>query len=101
MAITSRTPSNRSPRRSRPNRSSPRQRLTVPLVRDGAELREATWDEALDRVASGFRSAVDAGGPEAFGMFSCSKATNEMNYAAQKFARTALGSNNIDSCNRT
>ncbi len=34
-------------------------------------------------------------------MFSCSKSTNEMNYAAQKFGRTVLGTNNIDSCNRT
>ena len=40
-------------------------------------------------------------GPSAFGLFSCSKATNEMNYVAQKFARVAIGSNNIDSCNRT
>ncbi len=37
----------------------------------------------------------------AFGMFSCSKTTNEMNFIAQKFARVVLGSNNIDSCNRT
>ena len=36
-----------------------------------------------------------------FGVFSCSKATNEVNFAAQKFARVVLGSNNIDSCNRT
>jgi hypothetical protein len=34
-------------------------------------------------------------------VFSCSKSTNEMNYAAQKFARAVIGSNNIDSCNRT
>ena len=40
-------------------------------------------------------------GPEGFAVFSCSKSTNEMNYAAQKFARMALGTNNIDSCNRT
>jgi formate dehydrogenase major subunit len=76
-------------------------RLTTPLVRRGGELQPATWDEALDRVASGFRAVVDEHGPSAFGLFSCSKSTNEMNYAAQKFARTALGSNNIDSCNRT
>ena len=38
---------------------------------------------------------------KSFGMFSCSKATNEMNYAAQKFTRVVMGSNNIDSCNRT
>jgi formate dehydrogenase major subunit len=78
-----------------------RQRLTKPLIRSGGELREASWDEAIGVVADGFRSVVDAHGPEAFGMFSCSKSTNEMNYAAQKFARKVIGSNNIDSCNRT
>ena len=76
-------------------------RLTEPLVRDRGELRPASWDEALDRAADGFRRAVDAKGPQAFGMFSCSKATNEMNYVAQKFARVVMGTNNIDSCNRT
>ena len=76
-------------------------RLTEPLVRDNGELRTASWDEALDRAAAGFKAAVDAKGPEAFGMFSCSKATNEVNFLAQKFTRAAIGSNNIDSCNRT
>ena len=74
-------------------------RLTRPLVRDGGELREASWDEALDRAATGFRKALDEGAET--GIFSCSKATNELNFAAQKFARVVLGSNNIDSCNRT
>ncbi len=78
-----------------------RERLTVPLVRDGGELREASWDEARQRAASGVRGVVDEDGPTAFGLFSCSKATNEMNYMAQKFARVVVGSNNIDSCNRT
>ena len=77
------------------------QRLTTPMVRDNGQLREASWDEALDRAAEGFRSVVDAYGPTAFGMFSCSKTTNEVNYAAQRFARRVIGSNNIDSCNRT
>lgn len=36
-----------------------------------------------------------------FGMFSCSKASNEANFLAQKFVRSVMGSNNIDSCNRT
>jgi formate dehydrogenase major subunit len=76
-------------------------RLTEPLVRDNGALRPATWDEALDRAAEGFRSAVERRGPNTFGMFSCSKATNEVNFLAQKFARTILASNNIDSCNRT
>jgi len=73
------------------------------MVRDakGGELRQATWDEALDRVATGFQAAKAAHGPTTFGTFSCSKATNEVNFAAQKFSRVVLGSNNIDSCNRT
>ena len=76
-------------------------RLTEPLVRDNGELRPASWDEALDRAAAGLAVAREQGGTTSFGMFSCSKATNEMNYAAQKFARAVMGSNNIDSCNRT
>ncbi len=76
-------------------------RLTHPLVRDGDSLRAATWDEALDRATDALRSARERNGTATFGMFSCSKATNELNYVAQKFARVAIGSNNIDSCNRT
>ncbi len=73
------------------------------MIRDekGGDLREATWDEALDRVVNGFTAVKDELGGNGFGVFSCSKSTNEMNYAAQKFTRTVLGSNNIDSCNRT
>ena len=76
-------------------------RLTRPLVRDQRGPARGGWDEALDRAAEGLRAAIDRHGPQSFGMFSCSKATNEVNYLAQKFARAAVGSNNIDSCNRT
>ncbi len=76
-------------------------RLTTPLIRESGELRPASWDEAFDRVASGLRRSIERHGPQTFGMFSCSKATNELNFLAQKFARTVIGSNNIDSCNRT
>lgn len=82
----------------------PYPRLTTPLLRDGGKrgtLRPATWDEALDRAASGLRAVVAAHGPKAFGMFSCSKTTNEMNYVAGKVTRVVFGSNNVDSCNRT
>jgi len=75
-------------------------RLTEPLVREGGVLRPATWDEALQRAVAGFEAAR-AKGPQAFGMFSCSKQTNEMNYIAQKFTRAVMHSNNVDSCNRT
>ena len=77
--------------------------MTEPFVRDrrGEPLRPATWDEALDRAAAGFRRVVDVKGPKAFGLFSCSKSSNELNYTAGKFARSVIGSSNIDSCNRT
>ena len=76
-------------------------RLTIPLVRENGELGPASWDKALDRAAEGFRRSVEKHGPQAFGVFSCSKTTNELNYVAQKFVRSVIGTNNIDSCNRT
>jgi len=76
-------------------------RLTEPLVREAGVLRPATWDEALDKAASGFRRIIDRHGGDALGIFSCSKASNEMNFLAQKLARVAFGTHNIDSCNRT
>ncbi len=77
-------------------------RLTEPLVRgtDG-DLHPASWDEALERAAAGLQATVASQGPDAVGMFSCSKATNEVNYLAQKFMRAVVGTSNIDSCNRT
>jgi formate dehydrogenase major subunit len=83
------------------NVSRPYARLTQPLVRDGESLRPATWDEALDRAALGFRRNLADRGPNALGIFSCSKSTNEVNFLAQKLARVAFRTHNIDSCNRT
>jgi formate dehydrogenase major subunit len=65
------------------------------------ELRPASWDDALARAAEGLERAREADARTSFGVFSCSKATNEMNFLAQKFARQVMGTNNIDSCNRT
>ena len=76
-------------------------RLTTPLVRRDRELAEASWDEAIAAAGAGLAAVRSTHGGNALGMFSCSKATNEVNYLAQKLARTVLGTNNIDSCNRT
>jgi formate dehydrogenase major subunit len=76
-------------------------RLTQPLVRKGGTLVPASWEEALERAAEGFRRVQGPAATQAFGVFSCSKATNEVNFLAQKFSRQVIGSNNIDSCNRT
>ena len=85
----------------RKNGGRPYTRLTQPLVRENGVLRPASWDEALDRAADGFRRNLDAHGQNAIGIFSCSKSTNEMNFLAQKLARVAFGNHNVDSCNRT
>jgi len=76
-------------------------RLTHPLVRENGSHRPATWDEAMGQIAAAFQKSVDKRDLRDFGMFSCSKTTNELNYAAQKFVRSIMGTNNIDSCNRT
>ena len=81
--------------------TAPLNRLTSPLVRENGELRPASWEEALERAAAGFRAGTDQHGPDSFGMLSCARATNEMNFMALKFARAVMGTNNVDSCNRT
>jgi predicted molibdopterin-dependent oxidoreductase YjgC len=75
-------------------------RLTRPLVRKDGELVPASWDEALDLVASKMSEIKAKHGPAAFGLFSSSRSTNELNYLASKFVRQVLGNSNIDSCNR-
>jgi predicted molibdopterin-dependent oxidoreductase YjgC len=78
-----------------------RTRLTTPLVRENGELRPSGWDEALDRAATGLSAALERNPGWGVGTFSCSKASNETNFLAQKLVRQVFGSNNIDSCNRT
>jgi len=75
-------------------------RLTKPLIRDGASFREASWDEALDLVARRLGEIKAAHGPDALGFISSSKCTNEESYLMQKLARAVIGTNNIDNCSR-
>jgi formate dehydrogenase major subunit len=72
-------------------------RLQTPLVRRDGEFVEVSWDEALDLVADRLRGIR---GPDAFGVISSARATNEENYLIQKFARVAIGTNNVDNCAR-
>ena len=77
-------------------------RLTTPLIREqkGGKLREATWDEALDLVASRLNQIRAESGPDAIGFLASAKCTNEENYLLQKLARALVGTNNIDHCAR-
>jgi formate dehydrogenase major subunit len=75
-------------------------RLTRPLIREGAAFREATWDEALDLVARRFAEIKATNGPDALAFISSSKCTNEESYLMQKLARAVIGTNNMDNCSR-
>ncbi len=76
-------------------------RITTPMLRDTAgQWRHVGWDEAIDAAIAGFREVLERRGPAAVGVLSSARATNEENYLAQKFARVALGTNNIDCCAR-
>lgn len=74
-------------------------RLTTPLIRRNGTLTPATWTEAVGFVAARLGSIRD-GQPDGFALISSARATNEENYLAQKFARTVMGTNNVDNCSR-
>jgi len=76
------------------------QRLQTPLVRKNGSLQDASWEEALSRVAENFGRIKKMFGPDAIGVFSSARITNEENYLVQKFARAVVGTNNVDHCAR-
>jgi len=76
------------------------ERLTSPLIKENGKFKEAGWDEALSLVADRLRDIKSKHGPDSIGVFSSAKITNEENYLAQKFARAAIGTNNVDHCAR-
>jgi formate dehydrogenase major subunit len=76
-------------------------RLTAPLIRDGnGVLVEASWDEALDRAAAGFKKVADEHGPEAIYAIASGRTPNEAAYAVQKLMRAGWGLNHVDHCAR-
>lgn len=76
-------------------------RLTTPLIRDKDTFREASWDEALDLIASKFKTIIAESGPDAIAGVSCARSNNENSYQMQKLFRAVLKTNNIDHCART
>jgi predicted molibdopterin-dependent oxidoreductase YjgC len=75
-------------------------RLKTPLIRENGGFREASWDEALGMVAEKLGAIKRDSGPDAIGVLSSARITNEENYLAQKFTRGVIGTNNIDHCAR-
>lgn len=76
------------------------ERITTPMIKDGNGHRAASWDEALDLVASRLNALINEFGPEQVGGFSSSRCSNEENYLLAKWVRCAVGSNNVDNCAR-
>ena len=77
-------------------------RITTPLVKNKqtGEFEPATWEEALDLVATRFTELRDEFGGDALAAFACSRSTNEDVYMLQKMARTVFKTNNVDNCAR-
>ncbi len=75
-------------------------RLTKPLIRKNGTLTESSWDEALDYTASRLKEIKEAHGSDSIAFLASAKVTNEENYIIMKFARAAVGTNNVDHCAR-
>ncbi len=71
-------------------------RLRQPLIRKDGKLTPTTWEEAIEHVGKRLKEIRDSKGGQAIGVIGSNRTTNEENYLLQKFARTVLGTNNID-----
>ena len=76
------------------------ERLSSPLLKVEGNFEEVTWERALEAVAEGFGRVKEASGPNSLAVLGSSKCTNEENYLLQRFARSVLGTNNIDNGSR-
>jgi predicted molibdopterin-dependent oxidoreductase YjgC len=76
------------------------ERLQTPLIRKNGELKEATWDEALDLVAAKLKEMKEKHGPQTIGGWCSARITNEENYLMQKMMRAVIGTNHVDHCAR-
>jgi formate dehydrogenase (NADP+) alpha subunit len=75
-------------------------RIKTPLIKENGTFRAASWDEALQLVATRFKEIIAKHGAEKVGGFSSSRCSNEENYLLAKWVRCAVGSNNVDNCAR-
>ena len=75
-------------------------RITEPMIRKNGEWEKVSWDEAIGFVADRLQRIAHEYGPDSVGILGSARGTNEENYLAQKFARVAIGTNNVDSCAR-
>lgn len=77
-----------------------RDRITSPMIRENGSWKEVSWEEALAYTAQKLQSLAAAHGPDSIALLGSARATNEDNYLIQKFARTVIGTNNVENCAR-
>ena len=76
-------------------------RLKSPMIRKNGQLKEVTWDEAINFTASRLMEIKSKYGADAIMGTGCARGSgNEANYIMQKFMRATIGTNNIDHCAR-
>ncbi len=73
------------------------ERLTQPMIRKDGDLKESSWDEALDLIATKIKETKAKEGPQAIAGICSAKSTNEALYLMQKLFRGAIGTNNLGS----
>ncbi len=77
-------------------------RLTTPLIRqEDGSFKSASWDEALELIATKFTDTIEKYGADSVAGVSCSRSINEDSYQMQKLFRSIFKTNNIDNCART
>jgi NADH-quinone oxidoreductase subunit G len=72
------------------------ERVRAPMVRKHGEMVEVSWPEALDAAAAGLRDALDTKGPSSIALLGGARGTNEDAYVWARFAKSVLGTDNVD-----
>jgi predicted molibdopterin-dependent oxidoreductase YjgC len=75
--------------------SSPN-RLRFPLIREDGRLREVGWDDAFAYLAGRLREIRERYGPDSMAFLNSPRCSNEESFLLQKFARSIIGTNNVD-----
>ena len=75
-------------------------RLKKPLMKKDGSLKEVSWEEAFDEVASRLKRIKEENGPDSIAGLTSARCTNEENYLFQKWMRVVIGTNNVDHCAR-
>jgi len=76
-------------------------RLKSPLIKENGAFKEVSWEAALDYTAKRLGEIKAKYGPDSLAVCASARCTNEENFLMMKFARAAIGTNNVDHCART